>query len=263
MDDRSYEPSGSPRGGLPSPDEGRGASPADPGEPATFVPGHVPWGWHQAAIGLLIALAPEILLTILSLATPASAGSSKATTGLAVATVVSALFVDAWYVSWAWGFSLRKDQLRLSWWGYRPATWAILWLVPVSLAIYYVVTIIHDRFVHAQPQAVVSAFPHSATGIVLFAVLACVIAPILEETFFRGFLFQGFASSWGPVWGAVVSSAVFSAVHEQLSVFVPLFALGLLLCWVFYRTGSLWTNIALHATFNTIAVLTWALTSKG
>ena len=238
-------------------DDGRGDGPRF-GAERPFVPGHVPWGWRQAALGLLVALAPEILLSTLG-----SATSTKATTGLAVATVVSALLLDTWYVGWAWGFSLRKGRLPLSWWGYRPTTRRCLWLVPVALIIAYAVNFVHDQFVHAPEQTVVSAFPHNAAGIVLFVVLACGIAPVLEETFFRGFLFQGFASSWGPVWGAVVSSAIFSGVHEQLTVFVPLFALGLLLCWVFYRTGSLWTNIALHATFNAIAVIVWAVTFKG
>ena len=39
---------------------------------------------------------------------------------------------------------------------------------------------------------------------------------------------------------------------------MPFFALGLVLAWVFYRSGSLWTNIAVHASFNGISVLAWA-----
>lgn len=258
MDDHTYEPHPPAGGATPSDDTPHDDRPI-PLLHAPFVPGHVPWGWRQATIGLLVALTPEILLAAISLAGSRTA-SSRATTGLAVATVISALILDSWYVGWAWGFSLRKRRLSASWWGYRPTTREIFWLIPVSVIIVYAVTIVHDKFVHPPEQAVVTAFPHTTAGVVLFAILACGIAPVLEETFFRGFLFQGFASSWGPVWGAIVSSAIFSAVHEQLTVFVPLFALGLLLCWVFYRTRSLWTNIALHATFNAIAVLTWALT---
>jgi membrane protease YdiL (CAAX protease family) len=63
------------------------------------------------------------------------------------------------------------------------------------------------------------------------------------------------------VWGAVVSGAVFSLAHLQLTLFVPLFVLGFALAWVYQRTGSLWTSIAMHAIFNSLAVLAWALTS--
>ena len=41
---------------------------------------------------------------------------------------------------------------------------------------------------------------------------------------------------------------------------MPLFALGLALAWVYKRTGSLWTSIAMHGLFNLIAVAAWALT---
>ena len=58
----------------------------------------------------------------------------------------------------------------------------------------------------------------------------------------------------------MVSSAIFSLAHLQLDIFVPIFALGFALCWVYRRTGSLWSNITLHASFNAISVVAWYLT---
>ncbi len=136
----------------------------------------------------------------------------------------------------------------------------MLWAVPAALAAVYAVNLVYNTLVTTKTQAVVSDFPHSLGGLLLFVLLACVVAPLFEETFFRGFLFQGFASSFGPVRGAVISAALFSLSHQQLDIFVPLFALGLALAWVFYRTRSLWANIALHSLFNAIAILAWALT---
>jgi membrane protease YdiL (CAAX protease family) len=43
----------------------------------------------------------------------------------------------------------------------------------------------------------------------------------------------------------------------QPAVFVSLFVNGLLLCWVFRRGRSIWTNVAVHAAINAIAVLAW------
>ena len=91
-------------------------------------------------------------------------------------------------------------------------------------------------------------------------ILAVVMAPLFEEIFFRGFLFRGFSILVGLGDGACVSAAVFGIAHLQLDVFVPLFALGLALAWVYKRTGSLWTSIAFHALFNGLSVLAWALT---
>jgi membrane protease YdiL (CAAX protease family) len=115
-------------------------------------------------------------------------------------------------------------------------------------------------FVHPRPQDIVGEFPHTTAGVVLFVVLAVVMAPVFEEIFFRGFLFRGFAGAWGWGVGAVVSAAIFGLAHLQLDVFVPLFTLGLLLAWVYKRTGSLWTNISLHALFNALSVLAWVFT---
>jgi membrane protease YdiL (CAAX protease family) len=219
--------------------------------------GRVPWNWRDTLIGLLIAVAPEAALALITIGA-AQASPGKATIGLAVSTVISALVLDGWYVAWAWRFSLRKYRRPLSDLGFRPPTLAIFWLIPVSLAIVFAVSAVHDRFIHGPRQILFNVFPHTAAGTVLFLLLACLIAPVLEETFFRGFLFQGFAGSFGPLWGAILSSAVFSVVHWQVSLLIPLFALGLVLCWVFARTRSLWTNITLHSTFNLIAVIGWA-----
>ena len=119
--------------------------------------------------------------------------------------------------------------------------------------------IANDVLLNPPEQDIVQAFPQSAAGIVLFTLLAVVMAPLAEEVFFRGFVFRGFAASWGFLGGAAVSAAVFSAAHLQLTLFVPLLALGFGLAWAYRRTGSLWTPITIHAIFNGISVLAWAL----
>ena len=90
---------------------------------------------------------------------------------------------------------------------------------------------------HPKQQEIVGV-PAQRAGLVLFVVLAVLMAPVFEEMFFRGFLFRGFANSWGWGWGAVASGAIFGLAHLQLDVFVPLFALGFALAWVYHRTGS-------------------------
>jgi uncharacterized protein len=81
------------------------------------------------------------------------------------------------------------------------------------------------------------------------------VAPVVEETFFRGFLYQALRNSWG-VWLAIPASAViFSAVHLTPDKFVQLAILGCALAFVFYKTESLWPCIMLHALNNTLAFI--------
>jgi membrane protease YdiL (CAAX protease family) len=116
----------------------------------------------------------------------------------------------------------------------------------------------YRRIVGPVPtENVVTIFPHTSAGLALFIVLAVLVAPLLEETFFRGFVFQGFSRSWGPLAGAVVSALVFALWHQQLSVLIPIFGLGLLLAAAFYWTKSIYTNIAFHAVFNALGIIAW------
>jgi membrane protease YdiL (CAAX protease family) len=210
---------------------------------------------------MIVAFAPELVLY--SLATLTGTGGSttaKVTVASAFTLVIGSVVLYGWHLFAAWLFSIRTSMHRLADWGFRRPGKAIFWTVPVALFAVYVVSIAHDTLVHPKQQAIVGDFPHGAAGTVLFALLAVVVAPLAEETFFRGFLFRGFSNSWGWVVGAIVSAAIFGAAHLQLTVFVPLFALGFALAWVYKRTGSLWASIALHAIFNAISVIAWALT---
>ncbi|MBA7627835.1 hypothetical protein ES703_35304 [subsurface metagenome] len=96
--------------------------------------------------------------------------------------------------------------------------------------------------------------PHGAS-LALLAVLSLIIAPFAEETFFRGFLFTGLGKRFGYSWGAVLSALLFALAHLQMAALVPIFVLGLLLAWLYARTGSLWPCIFTHLFYNSIALL--------
>jgi len=89
-----------------------------------------------------------------------------------------------------------------------------------------------------------------------------VAAPLLEETFFRGFLFTGFAASAaGPVGAIVITSALWAAIHLQYDLYgiATLFVLGLVFGLARLRTGSLYVPLTLHAMTNLIAATQAAL----
>ena len=92
-------------------------------------------------------------------------------------------------------------------------------------------------------------------GLFLALLLGAIIAPIAEETFFRGYLYAGLRSLWGPSKGIVLSAAIFAAVHILPGVLFPIFLIGLVLAWLYERTGSLWPSIVLHGAMNALAFL--------
>ena len=94
----------------------------------------------------------------------------------------------------------------------------------------------------------------------LWSVIAIGIAPPIEEFLFRGVLFQGLASVWGPMISATAVTVLFSLFHlpETISYWPAIIAVAIMAViamTVRLRTGSLGPAVALHAAYNAGLVL--------
>lgn len=79
--------------------------------------------------------------------------------------------------------------------------------------------------------------------------------PLAEEVLFRGFIFAGLVPRLGVNWAIITSALLFSIFHLTPGLLVPVFITGIILAWLYYRTGSLWANVAVHAGQNAVALL--------
>jgi CAAX protease family protein len=80
-----------------------------------------------------------------------------------------------------------------------------------------------------------------------------IVAPIGEETLFRGFLFRGWQRSPDNAWAAIVGTAfLWAIVHVQYNPLVvsEILLVGLALGWVRWRTRSTISTILLHSFLN-------------
>jgi membrane protease YdiL (CAAX protease family) len=91
--------------------------------------------------------------------------------------------------------------------------------------------------------------------LVINAVMAVCLAPLCEEVYFRGFLFQALRGRMRFVWAALLSGSFFAFVHVEPSRFFGLATMGVILAAVFEHRRALVASIAAHATINVIAVL--------
>lgn len=83
----------------------------------------------------------------------------------------------------------------------------------------------------------------------------CLIAPFAEELLFRGVVFAGLVKLV-PLWpAAILSGIIFGVAHLDAWSIAPLAVIGVGLALLYHRTGTLWPNIAAHATVNTIALV--------
>ena len=97
-----------------------------------------------------------------------------------------------------------------------------------------------------------------AEPILLGFISVVVVAPIIEEFLFRGFLYSQLRRSFLRDWGAVaVSSLVWTAIHFQYEVGILffLFLFGLFLGYFRIKYNSLLIPVALHALNNLIAFM--------
>lgn len=87
------------------------------------------------------------------------------------------------------------------------------------------------------------------------ALTAVVIAPLFEETLFRGVLLPVLARHWGAAAGVGVSALVFGLAHLSLGELTPLTLLGLALGWLRLRHGRLGPCVLMHGLWNGLTFL--------
>jgi len=93
-------------------------------------------------------------------------------------------------------------------------------------------------------------------GTVHLVVGAVLVAPLVEELFFRGVLLQALCLQFKLGWVAVAVSAVaFGGVHAQPQDVLPLVTMGVVLGYLRLRTGALWPCMLVHALFNARTML--------
>lgn len=82
------------------------------------------------------------------------------------------------------------------------------------------------------------------------ALVICLIGPLSEEMFFRGFFFSRMSATYSPKIAYLVTSLFFALPHFYLVNFLPIFLLSLILCFL-ARNEGLWAAVGAHVFFNT------------
>ena len=109
----------------------------------------------------------------------------------------------------------------------------------------------------ANNAAVAQMLNHNQLATIVFVISACTLTPVAEELIFRGVLTNLFFkpdSFWPKV---ILSGLVFSCAHLSTNVvsFCTYCFMGMVLAYVYRRSGSLKNSIALHALNNIVAMV--------
>jgi len=120
----------------------------------------------------------------------------------------------------------------------------------------YILIFIHNLILLAfdiapQSQMLLELFGKENVALLIFT--GVILAPIIEEIFFRGFVYSGLLQKYSWKAAALISSFLFAVVHMQLVALIPTFLMGLVLAYLYHRSKSIWPGIILHLIVNSFA----------
>lgn len=95
--------------------------------------------------------------------------------------------------------------------------------------------------------------------LVAVVVFALLIAPLVEELFFRGYLYGALENAFGRRLAVIVVGLVFGMFHGVQyagapTALIAVTLMGLATTWVRAYTGGLWPCVALHVLYNLVGV---------
>lgn len=115
-----------------------------------------------------------------------------------------------------------------------------------------------------EPQTpLFEIFGNDIPGFVFAFLIAVIIAPIVEEIFFRGFVLSTLVKEISPFWGVAITALIFASVHFEFQSIMPLLILSVVLNVLFVKTKSIWPGIVFHIFNNFMAFFFMVLIERG
>ena len=134
-------------------------------------------------------------------------------------------------------------------------------VIPTLIAVgaYLLTAMVISALLEPQQEDVTRelGYGESSLGDIASFLLIVIAAPLGEEIFFRGFMFAGFRHRASFAVAALAASAIWGLFHytgtDSWPVVLQLTAFGVILSWLYERTGSIRAPLFLHGINNLIA----------
>jgi len=131
-------------------------------------------------------------------------------------------------------------------------------LIPVLVAVLAAIALYVNMIQYVpEKQPVVELFLKEKNAAFLFytSIFAAIFGPMIEELFFRGFMYSAFKKRVGIFPAMFITAAMFAALHAHAVGFLPILVLGMLLAYLYEKTGTLVSSITVHIMHNLAMVL--------
>jgi uncharacterized protein len=134
---------------------------------------------------------------------------------------------------------------------------AYIMILPFLLAVLLLSVIVLNLLGYEPPpQPVFEVFMEEKRFNMLFflVIFVSIVGPVIEEIFFRGFMYGAIKKRFGVITAVLLSASLFSLLHTNVVGFLPIMILGVLLAYLYETTGSLVSSMAVHIIHNSVMV---------
>ena len=135
--------------------------------------------------------------------------------------------------------------------GFLGAFFVILGMYPLNIVLSYILILLFPQ----SADNVVTTFSAIMDGNVVSVFLVIALAPaICEEMLFRGLIYNSMKARYRVPVAIGIVAVLFGIYHMSLVKFIPTGLLGLVLCYVAYKTDSIFPSMMMHFLNNAASV---------
>lgn len=240
----------------------------------------VPWGWIDLLILVVLAFFGTIGASLLLLKGFAISGvnfhqvqaiSGEKNLFLILNQVILSLALLA-YLAAQMRFGFRAPFWRTIGWrplqtGQTPRAAAYLGLILSGCTLAILVTLSSAAFKSSAKMPIEQFFQDRRSALLLMS-LGVLLAPVLEETVFRGYIYPVVARSFGVTAGILVTGTLFGLLHaSQLwggwAQIALLILVGIVFTYARARTQTVLASYLLHVSYNSFLFLGFVVASHG
>ena len=246
---------------LPVPPPYRAGSPDDL---------RVPWGWMEVALLVILGLIGTVAVTwgmaqiaVRLFGVPSNEVFGETmSTAKSVVVLLSQALLDVGAVLYLYLMLRARTDTpfwpSIGWREMRPGMPKIRDSALQFLAggaLLAVVVTFAGTFFNSKETLPIEELLKARVSILLFGVLGVLVAPLVEETIFRGFLYPVIARRTGVAAGIAITGTLFGLMHAaQLwggwGQIALLILVGVVLTWVRARTGTVAASYFVHLGYN-------------
>ena len=230
----------------------------------SLAPSRISWtAWDIAKVIILFLFFGYILAIIESIIAPVFPSMEEQET---LRSMINTTILNMLGISFIFYFTIGRYKQKLADLGvtvknfFKNVFYGVAGYIatgPVLVLVLLTIALVATRLkYHPPPQPILELFikEKKTPVLVYMSIFVGILGPIAEEIFFRGFMYNAIKKKMGILCALTLSSFLFALLHAHLVGFLPIMVLGLLLAYLYEKTGSLVPCITVHIIHNSVMV---------